>query len=172
MQRADTGFIGSLFTGLTDDPFHFFLLLFQHFLDMRRVDTSIEHQLGERALGNLTPHRIETRDGDCFWGVVDDDIDAGCLFEGVNIAPVAPDDASFHLIGWQGNDRSGHLANMLGGKPLDGSRDDLACLAITFFPGFRLHLADDARHIVARVFFNLSQQDAAGFFQAQLRNPL
>ena len=128
--------------------------------------------MARRALGNLAPHRIEAGDGDGFRGVVNDDVDASRLLEGMDVAPVAPDDASFHLIRRQGNDRGGHLGDMLGGDALDGGGDDLACLAVALFPGFRLDLADDARHIVARVFFNLCQQDAARFFQAQFRYPL
>ena len=65
---------------------------------MRRVDASVLDQLGQSPAGDLTPDRVEGRDSDRFGGVVHDHVHTGGLLEGVDVAPVAADDAAFHLV--------------------------------------------------------------------------
>ena len=109
VQPGHASIVGGLLAGIRDDAFHFLLLLLEDLFDVRRVDAAILHQLGQRAAGNLTPHRVEARNGHGFGRIVHDHVHAGSLLEGVDIAAVAANDAPLHFLGWDGHHRGGHL---------------------------------------------------------------
>ena len=52
---------------------------------------------------------IEAREDDCAGRVVDDEIDAGRLFERADVAPLAADDAPLQIVARQVDDRDGGL---------------------------------------------------------------
>ncbi len=136
------------------------------------MDATVQDQFGQGAAGHFTPHRLEAGDGDGFGGVVDDDIHTGGLFEGTDVAAVATDDASLHFFVGQRHQRGGEFGHVIRRHPLDGIGDQFAGPFFAFFAGFRFDLADDAGHIVAGVLLHFSQQNAAGFFGAQIGHTL
>ena len=90
--------------------------------------------------------------------VVDDEIDAGGVFQGADVAAFAADDAALHLVGRQVDDRDRRGDHMLGGDALHGVGNDVLgqLLALLlqllldrlqplrrFQPGFALVLLDD-----------------------------
>lgn len=80
-------------------------------LDPRRVDPAVLDELGETAGGDGAPQRVPGRQHDRPRCVVDEQIDAGGVFEGPNVAPLAADDSALHLVAGQGQD---------GDRPLRG----------------------------------------------------
>ncbi len=126
MQAGDAGIEGSLFARLGDDLVDGFCLVFEHLLDVGRVDAAVEGQAGQGAAGDLAADRVEAGDGHGFGRVVHDHVHAGGLLEGADVAAVAAHDAAFHLLVGQRDHRGGHFGDMLGGHPLDGVSDQLA----------------------------------------------
>jgi hypothetical protein len=124
------------------------------------------------AASHFAPHRVEAGDGYGFGGIIDDYIDPGGLLEGMNIAPVAPDDAPLHLVGGDFDYGCGYFDDVVGGHALDGIGDQLAGTVFAFFAGFHFDLADDARHVRARLFFHILQQELARLFFGQFGDAL
>src|SRR5690606_25017295 len=172
MQAMDAGFISRPFAFLADDLLDFGAGVFDQFLDARRVDAAIHHQLGHRAFGDFTAHGVETADRDGLRRVVHHDIDAGRQLKRADIAPVAPDDTALHFIARQRNNADRNLADVLGGEPLDGQRDHFPRPVVGFFVRFGFHLPDDAGHIVAGFLLNSRQQFRPRFFGGHLGDTL
>ena len=61
---------------------------------------------------------------------------------------------------------------MVRSHPLDRLGDQHASAALTLFARLAFDLADDTRHIVAGIFFYLSQQHRTGFRQAHFSDAL
>ena len=88
-----------------DDTVDLAARLGHHLLDARGMDAAIEDQLGERDARDLAAHGIEAREDDRLGRVVDDEIDAGRALQRADVAALAPDDASLHLVVGQRHDR-------------------------------------------------------------------
>ena len=131
------------------------------------MDAPIQDQAFQRAAGNFAADRVKAGNGDGFGCIIDDHIHASRLFKGADIAAIAADDAPFHFFIGQRYDRGADFGNVLGGDPLDGIGDDLAGALVAFGAGFSFDLADDARHIVTRFFFCISQNDRTRLFGGQ-----
>ena len=70
-------------------------------LDARRVDPSVLDQLGQGDPGDLTPYAVEGGENDRLRRVVDDEVDAGEMLEGADVATFSADDATLHVVGRQ-----------------------------------------------------------------------
>jgi len=57
--------------------FNFLLRLFYHFLDSRRMDSSVYNQTLQSDSGNLSSNRIKARKNDCLRCIVDNQLYAG-----------------------------------------------------------------------------------------------
>jgi hypothetical protein len=95
------------------------LRLGHHLFDARRVDAPVGHQLLERQPRHLAPHRVEARDDDGLGRVVDDEVDAGRLLQGANVAPLAADDAPLHFVVRQVHRGDGALLDVVARVALD-----------------------------------------------------
>ena len=126
------GVEAGLFPGLLDGGLDLSLRLKVRLLDTRRVDTPVGEQLGEREARGLAAHAVEPGEHHCLGRVVDDEVDAGGVLEGADVAPLAADDAALHVVGRQGDDRHGGLGDVVGGGALDGQREDVASAAVGF----------------------------------------
>ena len=78
-----------------------------------------EIKLLQRDPRNLAANRIVARDHHRFGRIIDDDIDAGGGFDRADIAALAADDPSLHLVGRQRQHRDRSLGDELAGQPLD-----------------------------------------------------
>ncbi len=98
LQAGHTGVEGSPLALLHDQLLDVLPSLVHDLLDVRGMDTAVEHQSLHRPPCHFAAHRIEAGDGDRLGGVVHDHIHAGRFLEGADIASVAPDDPPFHLV--------------------------------------------------------------------------
>ena len=90
------------------------------------MDAAVDDELFKRHTGNLATDRFEAGEHDGFRRVVDDEIDAGEIFEGADVAAFAADDTALHLVIWKRNDGNGGFCNMICSAALDGAGDDVA----------------------------------------------
>jgi hypothetical protein len=88
------------------------------------MDPPVGHQGADRQPRDLAPHRVEARDRQGLGGVVDDHVDAGGGLERADVAALAADQPTLHVVGRQGHDRHRALVDELRGVALDRGRDD------------------------------------------------
>ena len=100
------------------------LYLCHHFLDASRVYAAVGYKLVQSQAANLASDGVESTDDDGFGGVVDDNLDAGSRLEGSDVAALATDDASLHLVVVDVEHRDGVLDSCLGSDALDALDDD------------------------------------------------
>ncbi len=97
---------------LLDLRVHFLARLFHHLFDSCRMNSSVLYQALQRDSRNLAAHRVHGWKGDGLGGIVDDKVDARQCFQGSDVAALASDDASLHLIVGQRHYRNGNLGNL------------------------------------------------------------
>lgn len=92
--------------------------------DPRRVDAAVCDEVDQGDACGLAAHRVEAAEQDRFGGVVDEDVDAGDLLEGTDVAALTSDDAALHVVAGQVHCADHRFRGLLGGDPLDGGGDD------------------------------------------------
>src|SRR3954470_21257890 len=97
-QAGHARLVGGRLTGLAHDQLDLRAGLGDDFLDAARVDAAILDELGQSDARDLSTHRIESAEEHRRRPVVDDQVDAGGLFEGANVASLAADDPALHLL--------------------------------------------------------------------------
>ena len=115
-----------------------------HLLDLRRMDATVGHQLGKRQAGDLAPHGVEAGEDHRLRRVVDDEVDAGQVLQGADVAALAPDDPALHVVRRQRDDRDGGVGHVAGGRPLDAHGQDVLGPAVALVPGL---LFDGPHHL-------------------------
>ena len=85
---------------------------------------AVEDELLEGEPADLAAHGVEARQQHRFGRVVDDDVHAGDGLEGADVAALATDDPSLHLLGRQVQHADDGLGGLLAGDALDGLDDD------------------------------------------------
>ena len=104
--------------------------------------------------------------------VVDDQVDAGCLLEGADVAALATDDAALHLLARQVDDRHGRLGGMVGRDALhDGGQDPSGAL-LALLLGTALDLADLLLRLRLRLVHDLRDERLACLCRRQAAQPL
>ena len=83
-------------------------------------------RLVQREAGDLAAHAVEAGEHHGLGRVVDDEVDAGDVLEGADVAALAADDAALHVVRGQVHDRDGRLGDVVGGGALDAEREDVA----------------------------------------------
>jgi hypothetical protein len=94
------------------------------------VDPAVGDQLRQGDPGDLAADRVEARQDHGLGRVVDDQVDAGRLLEGTDVAALAADDAALHLVGRQVDDRHGVLRRVVRGHALHRGEHDVAGLVL------------------------------------------
>ena len=69
--------------------------------------------------GGLAADRVEAGQQHRLRGVVDDQVDAGDLLEGPDVAALPADDPALHVVAGQVHDGDDRLGGLVGGEPLD-----------------------------------------------------
>ena len=128
VQRADVRIQHRLLAHFQDVLLHLLLRFLDHFLDPRRMNPAVLDQLGQGQLGGLPADVVEGADDDHAGRVVDDDVDAGGLLEGADIAAFAADDAALHVVAGNVHGADGGVGGVLGGVAMDGGGQDAAGL--------------------------------------------
>ena len=109
------------------------------------MNPTVLQQLLKRPAGDFTPHRIEAGDGNDLRRVIDDQVDAGLLFERANIATFTADNAALHVVGRQWHDRNRCFSHVIGGDALHGGSENLARPPIGFLTNFLLDFEHSSR---------------------------
>ncbi len=120
----------------------------------------------------MRAERIERGEDDRARRVVDDQLDAGGLFERADVAPLAADDAPLHVVAREIDDRHGRLDRGVGGAALDGVGDDVLRAGGGGFAGFRLETLDEVGGVAPRVRFDLFQEQLARLVGGEARDAL
>jgi hypothetical protein len=137
--------------------------LLDHLFDPRRVNAAVGDQPLEGDPGDLPAEGIEPREDHRLGRVVDDQVDAGRLLEGADVAPLAADDPSLHLVRGELDHRDRGLGDEVGGQPLDRHRHQPVRLLV----GLLARLVLDALDQVAGRARLSSGRGRASFWRGQ-----
>src|ERR1044071_2203181 len=146
--------------------------LLDQLFDARRMDAAVLHQAFEGDARDLAANRIEARENDGFGSVVDDEIDAGRELERADVASLASDDASLHVLARQVDDGDRVLGDVVRRHALDGHAKNLLRLLIAQLGRFALDALDDVRRIDLRFVLDAADQLALRFFGGEAGNLL
>ena len=135
------------------------------------MDTAIGNQFFQSNAGDFTAYGIKARQDDRFRRIVDDEIDAGQRFNSPDIASFTADDAAFHFIVQQGNDRYCRFGDVVSSTALDGHGNDFPGLAFGFFLGLVFQVLDHLRRFVLHFGLDVVQEQFLGIFICQAGNP-
>src|SRR3954469_16569565 len=135
--------------GLRDLLLDLRLRLVVRLLDPGRVDAPVLDQLYEGEARDLAADAVERGEDDRLRGVVDDEVDAGEVLEGTDVAALAADDAALHVVGRQLDEGDRRLGGVAGGDALEGVGDEVAGAPLGLGLRLLLHLADAAGEVVA-----------------------
>ena len=136
------------------------------------MDPAVGDQLRDGDPGDLATDRVEARQDDRLGRVVDDQVDAGRLLEGADVATLAADDATLHLVRRQVDDRDGVLGGVVRGHALDGSDDDVASAVLGVLAGAPLDRAGDLDGVVLGLLADRLDQDVLGVVGRHVRHAL
>ena len=120
VQAGDARFQDRAFAGLPQRVFDFLLGFGDGLFDAARMNPAIHNQGRQGKTCDFAPDGVERRQDDRLGCLVNDDVYAGQRLEGPDVASLAADDAAFHVVGRQQDDRDGRLRDMVGGNALNG----------------------------------------------------
>ena len=103
------------------------LSLGDHFLNARRVDAPVGNELFKSKTRHLAANGVKARYGYRLGRIVDDKIAACQRLYAADVAALAADDASLHLVVGEWYDGYGDFTCMVCRAALDSRNDDLAC---------------------------------------------
>ena len=138
----DSKLVENLLGRFDHRPLHLAPALRHRLLDAAWVDPAVLDEPLERDPGDLPPNGVEAREHDCLGGVVNDDVDPGGLLEGADVASLAADDTTLHLIGGELHDGDSRRRSLFGRHALNRKPQDLLRLAL---------------RVALRLFLDLSQ---------------
>jgi hypothetical protein len=142
------------------------------FLDAPGVDSAVAHELREREAGDLPANRIEARDDDGLRGVVDDQVDAGGLLEGPDVAALAADDPALHLVVREVDDGHRVLRGVVRGDALDRGDDDVAGLLVGLVAGLALDRPGELDRVVLGLLADSLEEERLGVVGRHAADPL
>ena len=158
-QARDAGLVGGLLAGLAHDEVDLGAGLGDDLLDAAGVDAAVGDELGDGEPGDLAADRVEARQDDGLGRVVDDQVDAGRLLEGADVAALAADDPALHLVGRQVDDRDGVLGGVVRGHALHRGDDDVAGLVLGVLAGGALDGPGELDRVVLGLLADGLEQD-------------
>ena len=115
---------------------------------------------------------IEARDGYALGRIVDDEVRAGQLFEGTDVASFATDDTALQIVRRNMDSRNRILGRVVRCDALDGKAQYLTRFLIGFSPRTGLCIADDGGRLVRYLFFQGIEQLRFRFVGRHARNAL
>ena len=162
VEALDVGVQRRLLAGLDDVALELGLGLVVGLLDPGRVDAAVGEELLQRHPGDLAPDAVEAGQDHGVGRVVDDEVDAGEVLEGADVAALAADDAALHVVGGELDDGHRGLGRVAGGEALHDDGEDVADAAVGVALGLLLDLAHEPRRVVADLVLELLEQDLLG----------
>ena len=113
---------------------HFFVdLLFHlahHFFDAGGVNTAVRNQVVECQTRHFATNGVESADNNSFGGVIDNDFYAGRRFQGTNVSSFAANNATFHVVILDMENRDAVFNCRFGGHTLNGLNDNALRLLV------------------------------------------
>src|SRR3989338_2041059 len=138
MHAMNTQIKSGFFPLFFNNHFHFFLSLFHHLFNPSGMDSTVANQILQGDPGDFPAVHVKAGDRNGLRGVIDDNIDARGGLEGADITAFPADDAAFHLVARQRNDRYRRAGRMIRGAALNSAGDNLARLFIRGLPDLLL----------------------------------
>ena len=136
------------------------------------MDAAIVDQLFQRDARHFAAHRIERGNDYGFRRIIDDQINARRGFQRADVAALATDDASLHIIVGQGDHGNGGFRHMIRRALLNGGGDDIARLLIRLFLGALFDFAHHHGGVVISILLNAVDQDVFGFLAGHVGDAL
>ena len=136
------------------------------------MDAPVLDELRQGETGDLAADRVEATDDDGLGRVVDDQVDAGGLLQGADVAPLTADDAALHLVRGQRHHGHGHLGRVVGHDALDGRDHDVARLVLGLVAGLALDGAGDAHGVILGLCPDRFEELRLGLLATHLADPL
>ena len=168
-QAGHAGVVGGRLAGLADDDVDLGPGLGDDLLDAAGVDAAVLDELGQGQAGDLAADRIEAADEHRLGRVVDDQVDAGGLLEGADVAALAADDAALHLVRRDGHDGDRHLRGVVDHDALDGGDDDVARLVLGLLAGRALDGPGEPHGVVLGLVADLLEERGLGLVRGSSR---
>jgi hypothetical protein len=122
------------------------------------VNPPVLDQLLERHPGDLATQSVERREDDRLRRVVDDEVDAGEVLERADVAALAADDPTLHVVRRELDDGHRGLGGVAGGDALERVGDQVAGAAACLGAGLLFLLADAERELVPDQVLRLLEQ--------------
>ena len=163
-QPVDTDLVGSSLARLLDHRVDLAASLLYRLLDARRMDAPVGDQLFQRDSRNLAANRVKRGDDHGLRRIVDDQIHARRGFQRADVAALAADYATLHVVVRQCHDRYGGFGHMIGGALLYRERYYVACLLVGLFLGVGFDLAHHYGGVVIRLLLHAVHDYVARFF--------
>ena len=167
METMDTEVDGRALSRLHYLGVELLLHLGDHLLDAGGVDAAVGHELVEGQAADLAADGVEGRDDDGLGGVIDDDLDAAGSLQGADVAALAADDATLHLVVFDMEYADAVFDGRLGGHALYGLYDDLLGLLVGVELGLVHNLVDVAGGVEARLVLHALYEARLGLLGAQ-----
>ena len=146
--------------------------LFHRLLDAGGMDAAVRNEALEREPRDLAPDGIEAREDDDFGRIVDDEFDAGRIFDGADVAPLAADDARLHVVVGQRHDGDRRFRSVVGRTALDGERDDVLGVEIRLVLGLLFEVPHLHRTVAAGLVEDLVGELGLGLLLGELGHAL
>src|SRR4051812_13849060 len=103
------------------------------------MDSPILHEPFETDPRDLAANGIEAADDDDAGRVIDDDVNAGRLFEAADVPPLAADHSALHVVAGNRHGADSVIGSLLRCVALNRLQDDLPALFLRFFGGLFGH---------------------------------
>src|SRR4030042_1940385 len=133
MKANDSGFIRCLLTLGLDDGVHVLFCLRHNLFYASGMNTAIENKIFQGYPCDLTPDRGEAGYCNSLRRIVYYKVNTCGIFQCSDVAPLASDKASFHIVRRQGNYRDRGGGGDVGSASLNGKRKNVACLLLRLF---------------------------------------
>jgi hypothetical protein len=170
MHAVDSHLEDGLLPCLADAFFHLLLGFAYHLFHSGGVNPTVGDEALECDAGDLTSDRVVARYDYRFGGIVDDQVDPRGGFDGADVATLAADDTSFHVVIRELHDGDRAFSHKLARQAFDGNGDDLPGAAIGLGARLLFNEADRFSGFVTRLIDHLLCQRPFGFFARQASN--
>ena len=167
VQVMNAGFQHGAFAFGFDCCIDFALSFGNHFLDSGRVNPPVLNQLFKGKPCNFTANGIKTGYGNGFRCVINNQIAPGKSFDAADVTSFTADDAAFHLIVGERNNRNGDFAGMVSSAALDRCRDNLFGEFICIIFHLLFNFLDLHGHFMRTVILDGVDQINLCFFSAE-----
>ena len=136
------------------------------------MNAAVSNKVLEGDAGGLATDRIEARKHNGLGRIIDDQVDAGNLLEGTDVATLAADDATLEVIGRNVHGGNGNLGGVVGGTALNSQRQDFLSGLVALGANLLLGLANDRGGLMGNLATNLVEELLVSVLAGQVGDTL